>query len=508
MSDRPLLVGLTVASGLMAYKLYKGKQGYELGLPPSPRSYPLLGHLLSIPNEYEHLGFMRLGEQLGSRIFLLSAFGTTMIVLNDRDDATNLFDKRSTTYSDRTCPPMVQDPSLLNWSNFGSLVGYGDRWRKYRRLMTPWLNKQAVVAYHESQEHATKKLLHRLLNTHEDVKTSHDLEAELYLCISATMLRSLYGYEAESSSDPFLVRSREAFSYLAQAMLASNYLVNTLPALRHIPKWFPGANWKRNVSNQREEKDSLIDELYNIALEKTKKDENTRLMVASLRGQALKLGLTEEEADDYVKQISITMFAGGTDTSVSTLMMFFMAILIYPEVQRKAQAELDSVIGADRLPSFQDRPRLGYIERIVQETLRWGPITPLALPHTCFQDDTYKGYRIPKGTIVAMTRDEKVYPNPEVFDPDRYLDLSTPLSPVFGWGRRRCPGTHFAEASLFIAIASILLTFNVEVAQDNDGKDVPPTGKLVNSLVLVPEKFMVKLTPRSTKHAELIRHSL
>ncbi|KAJ1307183.1 hypothetical protein OPQ81_001299 [Rhizoctonia solani] len=468
MSDKPLLIGLTIATSLLAYKLYKDKEGHKLGLPPSPRSYPLIAHLLSIPSEFEHLGFMQLGEQLGSKIFSLSAFGTTIVVLNDRDDATNLFDKRSTTYSDRTCTTMIQEPSLLDWGNFGSLVGYGDRWRKYRRLMTPWLTKQAVNTYHESQEHATRKLLQRLLESYKDIRTSHELEAELYLCVSATMLRSLYGYEAVSSSDPYLVKAREAFLYLSQAALTSNYLVNSVPALRYVPEWFPGADWKREAVKQRKEKDTLINEIYNIGLENMKKYEGTQLMVASLRGQALKLGLTEDEADDYVKQVSITLFAGGTDTTVATLMMFFMAMLLYPEVQKKAQVELDAVIGSSRLPNFEDRAQLGYIERIVQETLRWGPITPLAVPHTCFHDDTYKGYHIPKGAIVignvwAMTRDERVYKDPEVFDPDRYLDPNTPLSPVFGWGRRRCPGTHFAEASLFITIASILLAFDIGI---------------------------------------------
>ncbi|CAE6413871.1 unnamed protein product [Rhizoctonia solani] len=107
----------------------------------------------------------------------------------------------------------------------------------------------------------------------------------------------------------------------------------------------------------------------------------------------------------------------------------------------------------------------------------------------------------------AMTRDETVYKDPEVFNPDRFLDPSTPPSPVFGWGRRRCPGSHFAQSSLFITIASILITFNIEAAQDERGNDVRPSGKLVNSLVLTPEQFPLKLTLRSAKHEELIRQS-
>ncbi|CEL55098.1 hypothetical protein RSOLAG1IB_01106 [Rhizoctonia solani AG-1 IB] len=104
-----------------------------------------------------------------------------------------------------------------------------------------------------------------------------------------------------------------------------------------------------------------------------------------------------------------------------------------------------------------------------------------------------------------MIRDEKVYPDPETFNPDRYLDPSTPPSPVFGWGRRRCPGVHLAEASIFITIASVLMTFNIGVAQDETGKDIIPKREADDSLIMKPRCFVFKLTPRSSKHEELIR---
>ncbi|KAL5634119.1 hypothetical protein ACGC1H_006074 [Rhizoctonia solani] len=378
--------------------------------------------------------------------------------------------------------------------------------------MNPLLTKQSVTTHHKSQEQAATKLLQRLLKGFKDIKTSHGLETELVLSISETLFRSLYGYEVESFNDPLAVRTQKVISYFTYALLSSNYLVNVIPALRYLPDWFPGTGWKQEASRWRKEKESLIDELYNIALENMKKDGGPHIMVADLRRQALALGLAEEEADKDVKQVAIALVGASMETTVNTLMMFFLAMVLYPEVQKKAQQELDSVIG-NRLPTFEDRAGLGYIDRIIQETLRWHPVTGLAVLHTCYKDDTYKGYHIPKGAIVAgnvwaMTRDETVYKDPEVFEPDRFLDPTTPPSPVFGWGRRRCPGTHFAQASLFITIASTLMTFNIGVAQDKDGNDICPSGKLVNSVALIPEEFPLKLTPRSTKHEELIRQSL
>jgi cytochrome P450 len=73
---------------------------------------------------------------------------------------------------------------------------------------------------------------------------------------------------------------------------------------------------------------------------------------------------------------------------------------LYPEVQAKAQAELDAVVGRDRLPTFADRERLPYIDAVLKEMLRWGPVAPQALPHAASADGTFEGYFIPKSTII------------------------------------------------------------------------------------------------------------
>ncbi|CAE6414823.1 unnamed protein product [Rhizoctonia solani] len=516
MLDKHLLVGLTVATGLLAYMVFKDKredQSTENNnhLPPSPKPEPVIGNLRSIPNGHEHLGFMELGKKLGTKMFSLSMFGTTLIVLNDREDAVNLFDKRSGIYSDRNCPRMIREPSLLAWKELGTLIPYGERWRKYRRLMNHWLNRPAVVAYRQPQEQATRKLLRRLLDSPKEIRSSRELDAEISLAVATILFRSLYGYEAESSTDPFLSRTQALFTHIGYAILSSNYLVNTIPALLYVPEWFPGAGWKREATKWRKEKETLINEIYHIGLENAKKDEGAQIMVGSLRQEALKLGLSEQLSDNYVKHILMTLVGAGRETTVNTLMMFLVAMVLFPEVQKKAQQELDSVIGNTRLPSFEDQAQLGYIERVIQETLRWNPVLPL-VPHMILKDDTYKDYFMPGGGIVvanvwAMNYDETVYKDPQTFEPDRFLDPSVPPPPSFGWGRRRCPGAFFAEASLFIAISSILMTFDIGVAQDENGKDVLPSSKTTNTLVRAPEPFMLKLTPRSEIHAELIRNN-
>ena len=81
---------------------------------------------------------------------------------------------------------------------------------------------------------------------------------------------------------------------------------------------------------------------------------------------------------------------------------FFLAMALYPEVQKKAQQELDAVVGSERLPDFSDRPSLPYVNAIVRELLRWHPATPMGVPHRILADDEYNGYTIPAGTTVFV----------------------------------------------------------------------------------------------------------
>lgn len=73
---------------------------------------------------------------------------------------------------------------------------------------------------------------------------------------------------------------------------------------------------------------------------------------------------------------------------------------LYPEVQRKAQEEIDNVVGTRRLPSFDDREKLPYVDAIVKEVLRWHPVAPLGLPHMTTDNDIFNGYLIPKGALI------------------------------------------------------------------------------------------------------------
>ena len=128
--------------------------------------------------------------------------------------------------------------------------------------------------------------------------------------------------------------------------------------------------------------------------------------------------------------------------------MFFFAMITNPEAMKKAQEELDRVVGRRELPDFCHKDSLPYIDALVKEVLRWGSSLPFSSPGRAMQDDVYRGYFIPRGATViqnvwAISRDPNLYPNPEAFNPDRFLKdgkidplVFNPEDRVFGAGRR------------------------------------------------------------------------
>jgi cytochrome P450 len=78
-----------------------------------------------------------------------------------------------------------------------------------------------------------------------------------------------------------------------------------------------------------------------------------------------------------IKDVASLTYLAGADTTASAVRMFFLAMLVHPDVQAKAQAEVDRVVGPDRLPEVEDRERLPYVEAVVNECLRWIPVIPI-----------------------------------------------------------------------------------------------------------------------------------
>ena len=250
------------------------------------------------------------------------------------------------------------------------------------------------------------------------------------------------------------------------AKSTSGQLLEVFPVLRSLPSiFFPER--KRALESHVKEKDLFLSLWLNV---KNSLTTAKPTFCADLARMQEKEGFS----DDLAAYTAGSVLEAGSDTTSCTLYGFLQAMLLFPEVQRKAQQQIDDVVGHSRLPEMEDYPRLPYIRDCIKEATRWMPTTILAFPHAVMAEDEYLGYRIPKGATVVnnawtIAHDPDRHTDPHDFNPDRFggvdlnlVDSVTHADPAkrptfsFGAGRRVCQGMHVAETSLFLGISRVL----------------------------------------------------
>jgi len=234
----------------------------------------------------------------------------------------------------------------------------------------------------------------------------------------------------------------------------------------------------------------------------------------------------DPEFEEDIKILGVVTFSAGYDTTASAVLTFFLMMTLHPEVVEKAQAEIDEVTGSHRLPTLDDRPNMPYVECILKEVYRIYAPAPFGLPRQSKEMDHYGDWTIPAGSMVisnlwGMLHDEKQYPDPRAFIPERFLDLPEaskgklepdsldPKEIIFGFGRRICPGRFFADTSVWLAVANVLAAFRIGPYIDpSSGKEIRPEVAYLPGFTSIPKDFKCSITPRSTKHAQLIQKEI
>ncbi|KDQ22111.1 hypothetical protein PLEOSDRAFT_1079619 [Pleurotus ostreatus PC15] len=534
-------IALTIFATLTIRFLAKArKRSSSLPLPPSPKGLPLLGHILEVPKEYEWKKYSQWSKQLDTDVISLNMMGSTVIVLDSLTAAEDLLAKRSSLYSSRPSIVMLRDlyasPSLplLALANSSinvrmkcdwllTVLPYDDRWKVRRKMLQSEFNHVETMRYQPHESRYARELLQRLLDTPDQF-----MEHIKYVT-GAKILSISYGIDAKPTNDPNISLVDEAVDVINRAAIPGEYLVELLPFLLWVPDWMPGAGWKRMAKKWKKITDEMLEKTYMRAKESTAQGE-AKPSFMSYCLEKMDLAENTEEQEQVIKETTATLYAGGADTTVSGLYTFFLAMLLYPETQARAQAELDEVLDRSRLPDFgNDEYELPYIKAIVLEVLRWMPVTPLGVPHLVTQEDEYKGYRIPAGSIVfantwSILHDAAVFSDPEAFKPERWLNKETDANgnvkwtidegqfkdpdAVFGFGRRICPGRHLAVSSLWIAASTILSVFNITKEVGHDGKEVEPRMEYNSALICHPKQFKCSIKPRFPEAEDLIRASI
>ncbi|KAL4259703.1 cytochrome P450 family protein [Pleurotus pulmonarius] len=510
-SSLPMLqfIALLVFASLLPLTAYYWRRKPKLPLPPGPKRYPIVGNFFNLPSKQQWIKFLQWSKEYNSDIIHFRIFGRSTIVLNSWKATNDLLSVRSVIYSDRPVSTMMNE--LLGWAPYISVMPYGDAWRTRRRAFWEEFNPSQAPDHRPKQLWYSRDLLRRLLK--EPANFLHHIEYTL----SASILAVTYGLDVKPEHDPNIARAEKALSNVTDAGISGSFLVDTMPFLKHVPSWMPGAGFKRFAEKSRPD---VIDMLNGPFYDGCKRIQEGKGEPSFLSRSLAKGGHIVEGHPNaqFIKEVAAVAYSGGAETTRSALSSFIAAMLLHPEVQMKGQREVDSC-SRSRLPSFEDLPQMPYVQAIMLEVLRWQAVFPLGVAHRVTMDDEYKGYHIPKGSTVfvnvwALLRDEEYYPDPDTFRPERFLTKDGKINPKrvdpipnFGFGRRICPGRFFATDSLWLAVASILAVFDIAKATDEAGEVIQPDIQWSSAVTRHINPFKCSITPRSLEAEKLIRDS-
>ncbi|KAI0674497.1 CyP450 monooxygenase [Trametes maxima] len=470
-------------------------------LPPGPPRLPIVGNMFDVPKEHVEAKCRELNQKYGDVVYL-DAFGQPLLLLGTHEAAVDLLEKRSSLYSDRIHSPLVDLGGY--YEGVLTLLNYGPVWRRHRRAFHQFFNPNAVVNYRTMQRTQVHHFLFRLLNKPKDF-TEH-----IRHLFAATIMRIAYGIEVKEENDEYVAMAEEALATFNRLLIPGKYLVELFPFLQYLPSWVPGAQFKRDAAKAKAALHRVQDVPWERTLAAIHDGSASPSMATVFMERVSELEGAEAKEEQEVAKHTVGMaYGAGADTTLSAIQAFFLVLASFPDAQKKAQAELDAVVGPHRLPEFSDQKSLPYVSAVIKECLRWHSIVPLGITHRLIEDDEYRGYFIPKGTLVlpniwAYARDENRYPNPREFLPERFLkdgklnpDVLDPGEFAFGYGRRVCPGRHFAEASLFLIVSSVLHTLSVTAPLDDTGNPVKLEGKMTSGVISYPEPFECVIKPRA-----------
>ncbi|KAJ7468478.1 putative monooxygenase [Mycena latifolia] len=484
---------------VFGYLLSKSFARAKANLPPGPRRWPLIGSVLEMPRTYQWIKFSEWAKHYGSIVYL-DAVGQPVIVLNSAKVAKDLLDRRSSIYSDR--------PTYSGYGEGLVLQPYGDNWRHQRKIVAQELSLSTVCRYHPLQEEEARKLVRGI------VADPSTFSSQTKLRIGTIIIRVTYGHYVTNEQDVFLTAPLTAMENFSQAVAPGAWVVDFLPMLKSLPKWAPGSGFLQTANRWRSIAWNTSWDSY---LWSKRNLESGTVLLPNLCSTTLEAlaGPPSKEQEERLVWAASAVMGGGMDTNMSSVMTFFLAMLLNPLVQEKGRKEIDTVVGSERLPVIQDLDSLPYVRSIMAEVFRWQPSVPLGIPHALSQDDVYEGMHVPKGAIVIpnvwhMLHDPTIYPNPMEFDPDRYQNLDSEMDKVadllFGFGRRACPGKIFAEGTFFAIVSTILATCEILPAVNAHGNEVTPDVAYSSGAIIFPSPFEIRVKCRSENALGLLSH--
>ncbi|XP_030845749.1 cytochrome P450 2J2 [Strongylocentrotus purpuratus] len=453
-------------------------------LPPGPWSLPIIGY--NFKPGLIHEAYMDLAKKYGP-IFSLRRGSFVFVILNDRESITQALVKSGEFFSDRFVPGhfnwSIPDPGKKGKLHTTIAFSNGKPWVDLRRFALPALRsfgfgKQSLVPQINLEARYLSEEIRNLRGEPTDLATTFSKATANIIC----QLLFSQRYEYSDGEMSRILKSMDEFL----SLIHETDLVNIFETLIHTPRYKP---YRESIFSDR---DFIMSHL-NSHRETFQKDNIRDFTDAFLADD-----ISKEFELEHFWRVLLDFFIGGTDTTASVTSWTILFLSVHPDVQRKVQAELDTVVGRGRQPNTLDRPDLPYCNATLTEVMRIRPILPVSVPHMTSDDVSFRGFTIPKGSIIipnlwAVHHDPKEWNEPDTFNPDRFLSADgkqfqkNEAWMPFGVGRRDCVGSQLAKMETFLLFTNLFQQFEFKLPPNQPN----PSMRGANRFTMNPQPYKI-----------------
>ncbi|XP_028262265.1 cytochrome P450 2U1 [Parambassis ranga] len=508
-----LTVFLLVYYLLVVYR----KQQNLKNIPPGPKPWPIVGNFggFLIPSfmrgRYGHQSestadmnamdvFAQQAKVYGN-VYSIFAGSQLIVVLNGYEVVKDALSNHPEVFSDRPDIPAV---TIMTKRKGIVFAPYGPVWRKQRKFCHTTLRNFGLgkLSLEPCIQQGLATIKTELLRLNEECGAAGvDLTPLISNAVSNVICSLILGQRFHHEDREFRTMLDLMVRGLEICVNSPAVLINIFPLLYYLP--FGVFKELRQV-----ERDITIFLKRIITKHRETLDpENPRdladMYLMEMLAQQAAVDEDNSFTEDYLFYIIGDLFIAGTDTTTNSVLWVLLYMALHTDVQDKVQAEIDKIVGRQRVPSLTDRGRLPFTEATIMEVQRLTVVVPLGIPHMASETTEFRGYTIPKGTVIlpnlwSVHRDSTLWEDADTFNPARFLDhegklLRKECFIPFGIGRRVCMGEQLAKMELFLTVTSLLQAFIFRLPE---GKPSPPLrGRF--GLTLAPCPYTVCVSARS-----------
>ncbi|XP_071482221.1 cytochrome P450 2J2-like [Diadema antillarum] len=444
---------------ILSWMLKSNRDRRRFNLPPGPSNLPRpLNYISAFASIFQNpiTAIYNLSKRYGDVVYF-NLGERTMVFLSTPELVNEILVKKADVTTGRE--PDKEFKAVLDY-NGGVILSEGADWVDHRRFgLTALRNFGMGKRSLESRINEEARMLKDVFSSKGGAPV--DPHAYFVSAVSNIICAITFGHRFEYS-DPL-------FQKLTKDL---NDIVAEEPS---IIQYFPSF-----IRNGRRNKLLSIQDYMNKEVkehEKTFDPNDVRDVIDMYISQVRELEKTGQRSELSMEKawtMVFDFFLAGTETTSTTMVWAILFMAGYPDIQKKVVAEIQREIGFDSAPSYELQKKMPYTQAVLTEILRFRPIAPIGVPHRATADMKIKDYDIPKGTNIGMNilyihHDPKVWGDPEVFRPERFLSkdgksfVKHDAFMPFGAGRRKCLGEQLAKMEMFLFFTNIMQRFKVSL---------------------------------------------